>query len=939
MTYVSKQIGGVARRILTTSGATALAISLAAGTAAAQEAEAQDASAPPPQGTIVVTGTRIQTGGFDSPNPVTAVTAESLRVASPQVVDGLNDLPQLEISGTRANAMGSGGGGQAELNLRALGSNRVLVLLDGRRVAPERADGEVNVSLIPNVLIERVDVVTGGASAAYGSDAVAGVVNFVLDTDFDGIRGSAFAGISNSSDREQWGVEVGLGTSFAGGRGHFLTSLEYTDQNGLRWNERPGPQAGYQLLNSPGAGTAARIRADNVRWDTGSGYGLVTSGPLRGLTWDPDGSPRQFDYGTNGAGGKHIGGEGEVSVVGPEPILVGWQNRAAMFNRLSFDVADNVTLFAENQVSWIKNLSGIGWGYSVGATGFPIYQDNAFLDPNIRDYMVENDIESFTVNRFNADFPNNDIETESFKWRPVVGANFFFGAWDGEVSFSPTYSKRELAYVYAMDQIRSVQASDAVIAPDDAPDGIIPGTIVCRATLEGTLWQGTPCTPLNVMGGASVEAIAAIHPQYAEWNQDVFKQQNFSASISGPLFNLPAGTVSAATGVDYRHESVDFTSDPYSQVDNPITGTKGGWRAGSAQPFSGTQAVKEAFVELAVPLIYGAPMANSLELNGAARVTDYRTSGTVTTWKVGMMYRPVEDLLIRGTRSRDIRAPSLFELYNAGRAGTAVIEDPFLGGITYGGVKTATTGNPNLTPEIGDTYVIGGTYQPSWLPGLNLAVDYWRIELSDAIDSIGNQDIIDDCFNDDINCEFIVRDDAGFISTINNAPLNFAERLVEGIDYELSFRRAVGASADVNFRLVATQILTDRTTERGVVNEDAGEVGNSKWRVLGQAGMNVGPVSAQLTGRFLSSAVYDNRWESGVDIDCNCIDSYLTFDARLAYKLDPDGDVEFYVSGANILNQAPPRVYHRFGTVPLGTDTGTYDVIGRYFRAGVNFEF
>jgi outer membrane receptor protein involved in Fe transport len=837
--------------------------------------------------------------------------------------------------------MGGGGSGQATLDLRALGSNRVLVLLDGRRIAPERADGEVNVALMPNVLIERVDIVTGGASAAYGSDAVAGVVNFVLNKKFNGVRANAYAGISNYGDRTSFGAEVGVGLPFAGGRGHFLTSVEYADQNGLRWYERPGPKAGYQLINNPDPTGPTMIRAKDVRWSSGSGYGLVTAGPLTGLTWDADGTPRQFDFGTNNLGGKHIGGDGEVSVVGPEGIMVGWQNRGTMFNRLSFDISDDITLFAESLLGWTKNQSGIGWGYSIGATAFTIYQDNAYLDPAIRDTMIANGVNSIRVNRFNADFPNNEIETKSFKWRPVVGANFSLGDWKGEVSFSPTYSRRQLAYVYGMDQIRSIQAADAVVAPVGAPNGIIPGTVVCRATLEGTLWQGTPCTPINVMGAAAPEAIAALHPQYAEWNKDVFKQQSFSASIDGPLFNLPAGTVRAAVGVDYRHESVVFTSDPYSQVLNPITNALGGWRAGSAQPFSGTQSVKEAFAELAVPLLRDSPIGASLELNGAVRVTDYRTSGTVTTWKVGLMYRPIEELLIRGTRSRDIRAPSLFELYNGGTAGTAVVVDPFLGNISYGGVKTASTGNPLLTPEFGDTYVIGATYRPNWLPGLNMAVDYWRIELDDAIASISNQSIIDDCYRDNVNCEFISRDNTGYINAINNRPINFANRLVHGIDYEVSYRTPLSFVRDGLFstRVVATQLFNDRSESRGVIDEAAGEVGDSKLKILWQTTLKTGPVSSMLTGRYLSGAVYDNKWKSGVDIDDNNIESCITFDAKVGYSIESMKDTEIYVSVANLFNKAPPIVYHRAGTVPLGTNTSVYDIIGRYFRVGAKVSF
>lgn len=938
-------VRGPQRRVLVMG---ASLIALTPGGAAFAQTAAPDPAA---VDEVVVTGSRIATQvGFTTPTPVTVVTAEQMKVSSPLVVEGLKDLPTLTIGGTRANGTGGGGGGQATINLRALGSSRVLVLLDGRRVAPERANGEVNTALMPNPLIAHVDVVTGGASAAYGSDAVAGVVNFVLDKTFTGVRGNVYAGISDRNDREEFGGEIGVGLPFAGGRGHFLTSLDYTNQNGFRWDDRPYGPEGLFLFTNPVAGQTPRlIRGDNGKFDTGSDWGLVTTGPLAGLMFEPDGSFRQFNYGTLRSGGRHRGGDGAGIGVGPGAIIVGWQNRGGMFNRLSFDLNDKVTVFAENQVYWTKNISSVGWGYSTGATGFVIRNDNAFLNPTLRARMATLNVTSFRLDRFNADFPVEDLYVKTFKWRPVIGVDFKFNnfngeEWNGEASFSPSYSKRRLVYQPGMDQIRSIQAADAVIAPVGNTAGVMPGTIVCRATLTNTLFQGRPCVPLNVMGTGSPAAIADLHPYDAEWNQDIFKQQSFSASINGPLFNLPAGTLSAAVGIDYRHETIDVTSDPYSQTLNPITNALGGWRAGSAQPYSGTQAVKEAFVELQVPLLRDLAFVENLDLNAAARVTDYRTSGTVATWKVGVMYRPIEGLLIRGTRSHDIRAPSLSELYNKGTVGTATVRDPFRNNTSYGGVKTATTGNPDLVPEIGDTTVIGFTYQPPWFNGLSAAVDLWDIRMEKAIGSIANQQIIDDCFLDQTSyeCDFIVRDATGLINSINNQPINFSKRRVQGIDYELSYRTNLemfGGSA-FNVRLVATQLRKSYTDSRGIIDSSLNEIGNPKWRALLQTTLRSGPVTTTLSGRYVGESIYDARYVSGVDIDDNTVSDYATLDARLAYRLPVLNDgVEVYVSVANVFDRKPVKVFHDSGTVPTGTDSSTYDIIGRYFRTGLTFKF
>lgn len=904
---------------------------------------------------VIVTGSRIARDGFKAPTPVTVTTAQQLVEAKPLVSEALNDLPAVQVGSQRTGGAGSGGQGFATVSLRNLGPGRTLVLLDGRRVTPTAGNGTVDTSLIPNNLLSRVELVTGGASAAYGADAVAGVVNYILNSEFEGLKFSVEAGISERGDVPEHQASLAYGRSFADGRGHFLFGVEGYKSDGLRQLERDFFLEGQNILtnpcvtsrpataNCPTTGGPARFRATNVRLVSGNLGGLITSGPLRGLTFEDDGVVRPFQYGTYVGSRLQLGGEGDASPGGdggPRTTAVGWLERANTFARFSYDVNDRADVFFENLLGWNVNDNTAGWPYALGSTQFRVQRDNAFLPESVRQQMVARNLSSITVGKQLAQWPSYITHTRVFTWRAVAGANYRLNDnWKLETYAQHGWNRRSLILPGMYDQLAGWNAVDAVRVPTTgAPAGLTPGSIVCRSTLTNPT---DGCVPLNIFGpnAASLEAIRTTSALRHPWNLTRYTQDVVSAAISGEAFNLPAGPLAVAAGVEGRWEKLTYESDAYSQISNPVTRSFGGFRTGNSLPFDGDLNVKEYFAEAIAPVMRDQTLVQNLELNVAGRITDYSTSGVVKTWKVGALYNPISDLRFRVTRSRDIRAPTMQNLFAAGSSGTANLVDPFRQNADTPGVKTVTEGNPTLRPEIADTLVYGLVYQPSWFPGFSLSVDRWDIEIRDSIATIGNQTILDQCFRNPQSdvCPFIVRDANGVLTAINNRPFNFASAATDGVDVEMSLRRDVPAwmpligDGAYDVRLLATRTFENSTQTPGeAVDENVGEEGTPRWQALAQLTVTKGPWRGFLQAKYIDEMVFDNAWVEGVDIDDNTVGSVVYFDTRISREFEVNGTratAAFAIN--NLFDRQPPS--HVAG--------GDYDVVGRYFRVSLDFRY
>lgn len=929
------------------SAATALSLThlaVGANPALAQQSEPPAAgseasdSNPVEDQMITVTGSRVARSGFTTPTPVTAISSDDLARSSPSTIaDALRTMPVLtNTSGTQRNS-GSTGGGQSFLNLRGLGATRTLTLLDGHRFISSNINGSVDANLIPSALIKRVEVVTGGASAAYGSDAVAGVVNFILDRDFHGLKANVQYGQTDHNDNIEYLATLSGGVHFADGRGKLIISGEYFRNEGIKGDARDWAREGWQIITNPaGAGTVdnpTQILASNVRLVTSYG-GLITTGTggtaannllFKGITFSPTGAPIPFNFGTFTTTGTQVGGDGIDNGILQQinrPL-----ERKSVFGHLDFEATPGWNLFAEGSYGVVHSdyINGPNVHNSTAAqTAFiSIKADNAYLPASIKTQMAAAGVTGLTMTRWDLEDGKTHTDNLNKTLRLAAGFEGKIGSWkvDGYFQWGRNNNTN---LVETTNKISNFNlAIDAVVNPAN-------NQIVCRSTLTDPT---NGCVPFNPFGVGAPSAAALVYVNGTSPAYILTTQEAAGVNFSGDLFSIWAGPVSLAFGGEYRRETADVTSDAASVANN--------YKIGNQQPWSGSYNIKEAYAETVLPLAKEMPLLHNLELNGAVRVTDYSTSGTVTTWKAGISYSPVDDIRLRLTRSRDIRAPNLNELFSKGRQGVATVRDPFKGNVTVSNVSSLTTGNPNLVPEVANTLTYGAVFTPSFIPNFNLSVDYYRIRIDGAIATVTDQVALDQCFAGIANfCTLQTRDANGNLTRFSSSPINYSRLETSGIDIEASYRVSLG-SGDLGFRLLANRVNHYTTEAPGLVTRDiAGSIVDSQphWRGQGQISYAVGAFQTAFVGRYISSGTYDKS-RTAAQLGFQTVKAQAFVDAQFSYDLPVLGDGgKIYLNIRNIFG-TDPRVAPLAGNLAIVTNPFLYDTAGRMFRVGVKASF
>jgi outer membrane receptor protein involved in Fe transport len=890
---------------------------------------------------IVVTSTRIQRSGYEAPTPTSVIGADEIAAQAPaNLADFVNELPSLASTNTpRANIafVSSGVVGINALNLRNLGENRTLVLLDGQRVTASSLTGLVDVNQFPQALVKRVDVVTGGASADWGSDAVAGVVNFVLDKDFTGLKAEVQGGATTYGDDRNFEGSLTGGTGFAGDRGHFLVNAEIAHNDGITgigsrsWynGAKIVPNPAYVVTNGVGNGQPALLSVPHVGYTFTPG-GYIVDGPLAGTYFGPGGTPLQLQQGpVSGYLYMQNGGAWPYNDIGTSGDLDPELSRQNAFTRTSFDISDHVQVFAQGS-----------YGRAVARDGtvdylnyFSIQPDNAFIPSSIASKVTG----PFTLGIAPQDIGSIPAETVRSNWRGVLGANGDFDALGTGWKWDAYWQKgvnRSWASTYIPINDNIANAVDAVRDTN--------GVIVCRSTLAN---PGNGCVPFDAFGTGVNSPAALGYVSGLAWGLNRLTQDVMAATLHGDPFSTWAGKVSIVTGIEHRREAVSGSNDP-------LSATNAYW-AGNYHASFGSYDVTEGFLETVVPLAKDLPFAKSLDFNGAVRATDYSTSGYVTTWKLGTTYSPIEDITFRVTRSRDIRAPNLAELFQAGQTESALVTDPVHG--TSPTVFIVTSGNADLKPEAADSLGLGVVLQPRLLPGFAASVDYYDIRINDAISSVDAQTEIDQCAaGNTAFCSRVARDAAGTITAVTTSPINFATQIAKGIDFETSYRRPL-LTGNLNLRLLATHYLKNyfnngisAPTDTVGTNGFNTFLKNSlpRWRYLATVGWNRNPIALTLTARGFSAGVQNTSYiqctsdcptstANNQTINDNHLPGAIYFDAGITVTL-PHG-IETFLVVDNVFNRDPAQVAYGPGlaVAPLSTNPVLYDVIGRSFRLGV----
>ena len=898
---------------------TALCAMAIASPAFAQEgnARAAEAASPDtrPDEDIVVTGSRIQRSGFDAPTPTTVLDEKALSIGDrPGIAQALNDAPQFRPSQTPETTVANTSAAATAADLRGLSPVRTLTLLNGHRFS-----GSTDLNSVPQNAVRRVDVVTGGASAAWGSGAVAGVVNIILDDDLTGLKMGVDSGISSRGDGGRYGADLAWGSEFAGGRGHILIATEYQKSEGaLDRASRPNMNGGM-FQRADGQLVLARDVNFTIANNGGAIVNPFTGAPYN-LVFNRDGSVGPLTLGSETAGQLTIGGNGQnltqyLNVSTP-------YERINLLARASYDVTDSLKVWAD----FSFNQMTASFGFFPDTALAVIMPDNAFLTPTARQQLAAAGVSGpFILGRLLDDVGPTHLLNYAYNRRNLEGAVGFEGSFGGGWKYQGYYDHGELRNRQSLDNQRIPanfnRALDSVL---------VNGKAVCRVNADANPANDDPaCVPLNLFGNGNISDAARAYSFAKGTGISTNKLDAAGASLSGQPFSTWAGPVDLAIGTDFRWEKfVTNYTDPLSQAMAlaPL----------NFAPTNGGFSVKEFFGELNAPLL-NQPGTIRLEINGAARYSDYSTSGGIWSWKFGGTARLFNDLLLRGVYSRDIRSPSITEYFLGRSTNLGAVLDPYKNNKLVQSVYNYSSGNPDLKPEVSHTLTIGGSYSPHGIPGLRVSVDYYRIKIDGVIVTLQPQDALNLCVaqfpGDNLCGGLIERGSDGEIKSLMRKMINLAKYQTNGLDIEASYRRQLG-SGTLSARILAThvfQLLIDdgvKTTDRAGIIGSETNFSTPKWRGTGSISYDDRSFGTDLRLRYVDGGLYSNQVGPNGKLPLNNdVASRLYVDLGLRFKTGP---FTLYGNVNNLFDRKPPLSYY---------SSPNYDVIGRYFSAGVKLRF
>lgn len=896
---------------------------------------------------VIVTGSRLRVSGFETPTPVTTLSAEALESrAATTIADVVNQLPAMRQSVTNTQTQrGNGNGGRNGVDLRGLGTARTLVLVNGRRVL-----GTDDLNQIPTALVERVEVVTGGASAAYGSDAVSGVVNFILKDSMNGIQGSAQYKVSQYGDSKEPAFSLAGGTPFANGRGQLILGGDYSDSKGMGtiysrdWYK---DQVGLVAFPATNRGTnPAQALLPNVTYSTQTAGGIVLSGPLKGTAFGPGGTPFQMQYGTIfstlQAGGENYGASpfGNWWVEAPH-------KRYTALGKVSYDVTDDINVFFEYEFGH-NEQDGLSTFHQ--NTGLIIPNTNPFIPAATRAQMTALGLTQITIGRMETTLGGYQLrngETTNQQTAGVEG-DIFEGAWSWDAWVSHGYRKTH-AKVISNIMEGNYLASTYVVTGANGQPACGPLATNPNMTAARAAQVTQNCVPFNVFGPKDASAQAIEYIRYTSNTETQQRQWAMAANISGEPFQLPGGPFATAFGIEHRSNNNQGQADSISHA---FGGTASLSNNGTDTPLQ-KLSVTEGYLEAGAPLASNATWAESFDLNGAIRLTDYSTSGRVTTWKLGASYAPVNDIRFRITRSRDIRAPTLANLFATPNTGiTASFLNPVTG--LTGPLYTRGGGNPSLKPEIANSWVGGAVLTPSMVEGLSVSVDYFNIKINGVIAAVSAQNIASRCAQGlQEYCALMGIEPLTGGLLIRTVPANLQALKTSGLDFELSYSLpgdVIGLPGDFRIRALNTYVHELTTTEASVAIDRAGSGaggGLPRWSGNFNLSHTWERLTTNITARYFSGILADATLveprQSGYNsalpnsINYNVYPAAVYVDLSEQYNIIDNDDlrVQAYVNVSNLFNRAPPYA----ALIAFIVGGNPYDMIGRTFRMGMRFTY
>jgi iron complex outermembrane recepter protein len=951
---------------------------------------------------VTVTGSRI-VNGSGMPTPVTVVSMDQLNAQTPtSIPEALAQLPMFAptlgtTSHTEPNGRGFGTPTN-NLNLHGLGAIRTLVLMDGNRVPGTFYDTTVNVDMLPQMLVQRVDVVTGGASAVYGSDAVAGVVNYVLDHKFMGFKGQIQAGTSTYGDADTARVGFAAGFNLLD-KGHFEVSAEYFDRDSVNASARPygDPAHSCQTTGSFSSSANPQILSCNIRQANVSPFGLIASGPKKGLQFSADGKAIvAFNPGTpTGTANANIGGDGGVL---QNETLISADHNGQVYGRFDYDLPRDLSFYADARYG-ASYTSGASQGYTNTDAAYPIflYSGNPYFTAAQQAALFPAGTTSVDIARFDNDFARQLNVKQATNTEAVSaglkGATFGDFTWD--VHYTHGQNAVTLNTINNMNTSRFYAAIDAMVDPAT-------GNTVCRSSITAPgAFPG--CVPLNVLGQGNASAAAQ---QYVFGNtswQAKNKMDDFTANLTGTLFQGWAGPIKTAVGMEYRHQALKvITSEPNGVTFNPQNLRLGA--AGNSLPTSfpssnlawfkevqsgavGAEDITEGDIELDVPLLKDLPFAELVSLNGAYRYAAYSTNGLVgsgtvsstfsaNTYKLGLEWSVNDDLRFRASTSRDMRAPTLWDLYQqrvitSSGITDAAFTDPAapagansVGTNLNGPVNTVSGGNPNLKPETSINNTAGVVFTPSFIPGLTASVDYYHVKIGNAIGSIGGNSQAAEqlCLESNLTssyCNLIQRPlgytnqtAANFPTQITSLNQNVSLNSRGGFDTEIDYVSDLSSWTDMNgfmnFRLFwnhqeVSGLVSVASLPGALYQNNANNFSSNAPR--DRANISIGYANDGFSATVTEQFIAQQNWFATTNpptprfIVDGPIPAYYLTGLAMTYDLKVEQQpITAFLNINNLFNNYGPVTGGFQGSPGFLYPTPTYaDVIGRYFTLGVRF--
>lgn len=910
---------------------------------------------------VVVTGSRVITNGNNAPTPVTVLAVEqSLSLRPTVIADALNDLPIFSGSQTQTSNPGTTSAASSAanvMNLRNMGPTRTLLLFNGHRLAPSEIDATVDANMVPQMFLQRVDVVTGGASAVYGSDAVTGVVNFITDTKFNGLKMKAQAGQSAQSDDKNVDLGIAGGLDLLSGRGHFEASYELYNTNGvLARSARPW---GRRVLTVQGSGTAAApyVLVQNTRNANTSFGGSITSGVLSGQVFAQPGVLSPLVHGSPAyPGGYESGGGGAYNDGSIKAPLRSHQ----FYSRLDFRLTDAVNAYVEDTATWNSNSQRTNF---LTLNNVNLSSQNAFLPTAYQNQLSAAGQTTFRLSKVLANSQQFTPQINERQIFVVGGLTGTFGSayrWD----VADSHSQNDTVYnTYGMvNNAKLYAALDAVVNPAT-------GQAACRVTLTNPgLYPN--CVPLNVFGPNSESQAALDYVAAVGRVSYTFLMDDVTAGVSGAPFKTWAGPVNMAVSGEYRDLGYNVTSNVLATdlvnctgltttgLTSNCSATSALWSAPTNSRSPKSQRVWEFAGEMDMPLLADARIAKALNLNAAVRYTKYNVSGSATTWKAGLVWHINDQLTARATRSRDIRAPNLNNLYSAATA--VQIPNTDLLTSTAPLVPTYFSGNPNLTPEVANTWTTGFVWRPMILPQLSISLDGYDMKVNNAIVAASGSNALFQqicyasagvspyCGLQTRPINYTNTSAANAVTAWYSSPVNISEQRTYGADLEVNFQ------SNLRGRPFSVRGLVDYQphisySQPGVLTYDMGGI------AFNSNNLTASPVLRATA--FLRYSPIDKlsvdimeRWRSSLQFGpvttlvfaTPTIPSVAYTNLNLTYSLSKARQTDIFFTVSNLFDTQPPAAANFGANGQVGLAGGFVsgdDPIGREYTAGFRLRF